>query len=83
MKQETLEEFIDKVDTPSDFDQFTFDEGIRVGAKWQDETNKLNEQIIVAQEELIQLQYQAIEARNKYIAILESQLKVQDTYLNK
>jgi hypothetical protein len=49
----------------------------------QDGTNKLNEQIIVAQEELIQLQYQAIEARNKYIAILESQLKIQDIYLNK
>ena len=37
---ETLEEFIDKVDTPSDFDQFTFDEGIRVGAKWQAERIK-------------------------------------------
>jgi len=37
LKQKTLEEFIDKVDTPSDFDQFTFDEGIRVGAKWQAE----------------------------------------------
>jgi hypothetical protein len=37
LKQKTLEEFIDKVDTPSDFDQFTFDEGIRVGAKWQQE----------------------------------------------
>jgi hypothetical protein len=44
---------------------------------------ELNNKIIVAQEELIQLQYQAIEARNKYIAILESQLKVQDIYLNK
>ena len=40
MKQETLEEFIDKVDTPADFDQFTFDEGIRVGAKWQQEQNR-------------------------------------------
>lgn len=34
-KQETLEEFIDKVDTPDNFDQFTFEEGIRVGVKWQ------------------------------------------------
>jgi hypothetical protein len=39
-KQETLEEFINKVDTPADFDQFTFDEGIRVGAKWQQEQDK-------------------------------------------
>ena len=38
--KETLEEFIDKVDTPADFDQFTFDEGIRVGAKWQQEQDK-------------------------------------------
>ena len=37
MKKETLEEFIDRVDTPTDFNQFTFDEGIRVGAKWQQE----------------------------------------------
>jgi hypothetical protein len=39
-KQETLEEFINKVDTPADFDQFTFEEGIRVGVKWQQEQDK-------------------------------------------
>ena len=46
-KQETLEEFIDKVDTPSDFDQFTFDEGIRVGAKWQSERMYSEEDLIL------------------------------------
>ena len=45
-KQETLEEFIDKVDTPADFDQFTFDEGIRVGAKWQQENSYSEEEVL-------------------------------------
>jgi hypothetical protein len=44
-RQETLEEFIDKVDTPSDFDQFTFDQGIRVGAKWQAERMYSEEEV--------------------------------------
>ena len=44
---------------------------------------ELHNKIIATQEELIQLQYKAIEARNKYIAVLESQLKIQDTYLSK
>ena len=43
--KETLEEFIDKVDTPADFDQFTFDEGIRVGAKWQQERMYSEEEV--------------------------------------
>jgi hypothetical protein len=46
MSKETLEEFIDKVDTPSDFDQFTFDEGIRVGAEWQAERMYSEEDMI-------------------------------------
>jgi hypothetical protein len=50
-KQETLEEFIDKVDTPADFDQFTFDEGIRVGVKWQQEQNKK----LYSEEDLVHL----------------------------
>jgi hypothetical protein len=45
--------------------------------------DELNNKIIAAQEELIQLQYQAIEVRNKFIAMLESQLKIQDIYLSK
>ena len=44
---------------------------------------ELNNKIIATQEELIQLQYKAIEVRNQFIAVLESQLKVQDTYLSK
>ena len=44
---------------------------------------ELNNKIIATQEELIQLQYKAIEVRNQFIAVLESQLKIQDTYLNK
>jgi hypothetical protein len=35
--KETLEEFINQIDTPNNFDQHTYDEGIRVGAKWQSE----------------------------------------------
>ena len=44
--KETLEEFIDKVDTPADFDQFTFDEGIRVGAKWMQERMYSEEEVM-------------------------------------
>lgn len=44
---------------------------------------KLNNKIIATQEELIQLQYQAIEVRNQFIAMLESQLKIQDNALNR
>ena len=45
MEKETLEEFIDRVDTPVDFDQFSFDEGIRLGAKWQAERMYSEEEI--------------------------------------
>jgi hypothetical protein len=44
---------------------------------------ELNNKIIVAQEELIQLQKQAIEVRNQFIAFLESQLKIQDKDISK
>ncbi len=44
---------------------------------------ELNNKIIATQEELIQLQYQAIEVRNQFIALLESQLKIQDNALNR
>ena len=64
-KQETLEEFIDKVDTPADFDQFTFDEGIRVGAKWMQE-------IMYSEEEVLKLLIKFSDDRTflkKYVAI--------------
>ena len=44
---------------------------------------EVNNKIIAAQEELIQLQYQAIEVRNKFIAMLESQLTIQDNAINR
>jgi hypothetical protein len=45
-KQETLEEFINHSDTPDGYDQYTYDEGIRVGAKWQAERMYSEEEVI-------------------------------------
>ena len=45
-KQETLEEFINTVSTPADLDQYTFDEGIRVGAKWHQERSYSEEEVL-------------------------------------
>ena len=39
-KQETLEEFISKTDTPDGLDQFSYDKGLEDGAKWQQEQDK-------------------------------------------
>jgi hypothetical protein len=54
--KETLEEFINKVDTPADFDQFTFEEGIRVGVKWQQEQDKK----LYSEEEVLELIKKAV-----------------------
>jgi hypothetical protein len=45
---ETLEEFINHSDTPDGYDQYTYDEGIRVGAKWQAERMFTKNDIIKA-----------------------------------
>ena len=39
-KQETLEEFISKSNTPEGLDQFSYDKGLEDGAKWQKEQDK-------------------------------------------
>jgi hypothetical protein len=70
-KQETLEEFIDKVDTPSDFDQFTFDEGIRVGAKWQAERMYSEEEVLKAQQAILGNIKDALQHKNYIIDYLK------------
>jgi hypothetical protein len=44
---------------------------------------EVNNKIIVAQEELIQMLKYDVEARDKYIALLESQLRIQDIAINR
>ena len=44
---------------------------------------EVNNKIIVAQEEMIQLLQLAVQERDKFIAFLESQLKIQDNAINK
>lgn len=45
-KKETLEEFISKSDTPEGLDQFSYDEGLKEGAKWQQERMYSEEEVI-------------------------------------
>ena len=37
MEKETLEEFINQSNTPEGLDQFSYDKGLKDGAKWQQE----------------------------------------------
>ena len=78
---------IDLVDNGWYFEQAKEMEKLRADATSQIQSLKddaeLNNKIIVAQEEMIQIQKQAIEIRDKFIAMLESQLKIQDIYLSK
>jgi len=72
-EEETLEEFIDKVDTPFDFDQFTFDEGIRVGAKWLAER-------MYSEEEVGELVYNIIGEYGKHYGIMIDGTKLNDLF---
>ena len=44
---------------------------------------ELNHKIIVKQEEFLQRLEHAVGVRDKYIVLLESQLKIQDSYITK
>ena len=44
---------------------------------------ELNRKIIVKQEEFLQRLEHAVDIRDKYIVLLESQLKIQDSYITK
>jgi hypothetical protein len=46
MEKETLEEFINQSNTPEGLDQFSYDKGLKDGAKWQQERMYSEEDMI-------------------------------------